>query len=93
MAGSKGNAAIAEGNGKLVITGDNPWAYRGNHKNMYQVEHDVLFASIRNGKPINNGDYASKSSLMAIISFPGGAWERERFTCSVPRTFPWLCGR
>jgi len=67
-AGSKGNAAIAEGSGKLVLTGDQPWTYRGNHKNMYQVEHDELFASIRKGKPINNGDYMSKSSLMAIMA-------------------------
>jgi predicted dehydrogenase len=35
--------------------------------NMYQVEHDELFASIRNSKPINNGEWMAKSSLMAIM--------------------------
>ena len=30
---------------------------------MYQTEHDELFASIRAGKPINNGEYMAKSTL------------------------------
>jgi predicted dehydrogenase len=34
---------------------------------MYQNEHNELIASIRAGKPINNGDYMTKSTLMAII--------------------------
>jgi predicted dehydrogenase len=34
---------------------------------MYQNEHNELFASIRSGKPINNGDWMAKSSLMAIM--------------------------
>lgn len=43
------------------------WRYRGPSSNMYQVEHDEFFASIRAGKPINNGDYMTKSTLMAIM--------------------------
>ncbi|HEY7312439.1 MAG TPA: Gfo/Idh/MocA family oxidoreductase [Gemmataceae bacterium] len=34
---------------------------------MYQNEHDELFASIRAGTPINNGEWMAKSSLMAIM--------------------------
>src|SRR5216683_3408295 len=34
---------------------------------MYQNEHNELIASIRSGKPINNGDYMTKSTLMAIM--------------------------
>ena len=34
---------------------------------MYQAEHDELFASIRSGKPINNGEYMCQSTLMAIM--------------------------
>jgi len=34
---------------------------------MYQTEHDELFASIRSGKPLNNGEYMAKSSLLAIM--------------------------
>jgi hypothetical protein len=35
---------------------------------MYQTEHDELFASIRNGQPINNGEYMAKSTLLAIMA-------------------------
>ena len=54
---------------KHVIKGQNPWrlprtAKRGD---MYQNEHNELIASIRSGKPINNGDYMTKSTLMAIM--------------------------
>jgi hypothetical protein len=34
---------------------------------MYQTEHDELFASIRAGKPINNGEYMTRSTLLAIM--------------------------
>lgn len=42
------------------------WKYEGDGGDMYQIEHDELFACIRSGKPINNGDYMCKSTLMAI---------------------------
>ena len=32
-----------------------------------QAEHDALFASIRRGEPINNGQYMAKSTLLAIM--------------------------
>ena len=34
---------------------------------MYQAEHDDLFAAIRAGKPINNGEYMARSTLLAIM--------------------------
>jgi predicted dehydrogenase len=34
---------------------------------MYQREHNELFASIRSGRPINNGEYMAKSTLMGIM--------------------------
>src|SRR5205814_736321 len=40
--------------------------YEGPLNQMYQTEHDVLFASIRNSTPINNGAYMANSTLMAI---------------------------
>ena len=43
------------------------WTYDGPQNQMYQTEHDELFASIRNGKPINNGEYMAKSTLLAIM--------------------------
>jgi hypothetical protein len=34
---------------------------------MYQTEHNELFASIRDGKPINDGDWMAQSTLMGIM--------------------------
>lgn len=56
--------------GDPVIKGRNQWhswQYSGPKGNMYQIEHDELFASIRNGKPINDGVWMAHSSLMAIM--------------------------
>jgi predicted dehydrogenase len=65
VAGSKGTAAISQRGWQ--ITTDNAWRYDGEKNNQSQTEHDELFASIRSGKLINNGDYMSKSTLMAIM--------------------------
>lgn len=44
------------------------WEHKGEGPDdMYQNEHDALFAAIRKDKPINNGDYMCKSTLMAIM--------------------------
>jgi predicted dehydrogenase len=64
----KGTAMLNEGvNGVRIDAGGESWAYRDKAKNIYQVEHDEMFASIRSGNPINNGDYMAKSTLMAIM--------------------------
>lgn len=44
------------------------WKYSGpKGRQMHQAEHDELFASLRAGKPINNGEYMAKSTLLAIL--------------------------
>jgi predicted dehydrogenase len=63
--GSKGRAVVSEH--ELSITSGSKWRYRGRKNDFYQTEHDVFFATIRAGKPINNGDYMSHSTLMAIM--------------------------
>jgi predicted dehydrogenase len=66
--GTKGSGVLSERKNGLRLTGpDLKYTHTGEVKNMYQVEHDELFAAIRSGKPINNGDYMSKNSLMAIM--------------------------
>ena len=50
------------------IEGKNKWRYRSDQpNNMYQNEHDALFRAIRADKPINNGDYMCKATMMAIM--------------------------
>lgn len=43
------------------------WHYEGPEGDLYQQEHNELFASIRSSKPINNGEYMAKSTLLAIM--------------------------
>jgi predicted dehydrogenase len=52
---------------KHAIHGKNEWRHKGEKEDMYQNEHNALFAGIRAGKPIHNGDYMTKSTLMAIM--------------------------
>jgi hypothetical protein len=56
---------------KHTIKGAKPWRFGRTRSrrddDMYQNEHNELIASIRSGKPINNGDYMTKSTLLAIM--------------------------
>jgi len=63
--GSKGGAKVSER--RLEITTESTWEFKDQVKNMYQVEHDELFAGIRQGQPLNNGEYMAKSTLLAIM--------------------------
>jgi predicted dehydrogenase len=66
--GTKGRAQFAERRrGMRIRSGDGEWVFNGPQNQMYQTEHDELFASIRKGKPIQNGDYMARSSLLAIM--------------------------
>ncbi len=65
--GTKGSCEI-EGSRRIhAIRGETEWHYSGTHNNMYQNEHDELFASIRRGEPINDGIWMSNSTMMAIL--------------------------
>src|SRR5205807_2674787 len=53
------------------ITGKNAWKLPARAAreagDMYQSEHDELFASIRAGKPINDGEWMVRSTMLAIL--------------------------
>ena len=49
------------------LKGNVKWRYTGNSGDMYQIEHDELFGSIRDGKPINDGARMASSTLLAIM--------------------------
>ncbi len=67
--GTKGNSLISERTNGLTIKSDKiDWVFKGPFNQMYQSEHDELFASIRNNKPVNNGEYMSYSTLLAIMA-------------------------
>ena len=49
------------------LAGKELWKYEGPKRDMYQNEHDALFASIRAGTPINDCERGANSTLMAIM--------------------------
>ena len=49
------------------IAGKHEWKFEGKMRDMYQNEHDAMFAAIRAGKVINNGDYMCNSTMMALM--------------------------
>lgn len=62
--GTKGTAKILKGE---ITNEDGKVSYKKKNPSMYDVEHQHLFRSIRESKPINNGTYMSYSTLMAIM--------------------------
>jgi predicted dehydrogenase len=60
--GSKGKADIM----RCRIWGETNWRWEG-RCDPYQREHDMLFAAIRAGKPVNNGDYMARSTMITVM--------------------------
>ena len=60
--GSRGKADIMG----CRIMGRQSWQWSG-RCNPHQREHDVFFKSIRDAKPVNNGDYMVRSTLVSIM--------------------------
>jgi len=60
--GSKGKASLKG----CRISGETTWRWQG-QCDPYQVEHDRLFAAIRSGEPLNNGDYMARSTMITVM--------------------------
>jgi hypothetical protein len=53
---------------RVKISGAKAWtSNRKDDGDMYQIEHNELFASIRAGKPINDGEWMARSTMMGIL--------------------------
>lgn len=104
--GNEGRCVVDCRTGGHTITGKNPWKYSDETKftddqayksktvsrGMYQMEHDELFASIRNNSPINDGEWATRSNLLALAgrmsAYSGQAISLEQALCSTEVFFP-----
>ena len=89
--GTKGRLTI--GRGVMPrIEGENPWTFRGRQRNMYQVEHDVLFRAIRRGEPVNDGVRMAASTQLAILgrmsAYTGQELAWDQAMQSQDRRFP-----
>ena len=67
IGGTIGNAFANMGEWAHTITGKNKWVYEGEKNNPYQTQHDEFFASIRNSKPMNDGERMANSTMVAIL--------------------------
>ncbi len=100
LVGTKGKATLSgDGKGSIMdLKGNSQYKHRGmEDPNPYQVEHNELFASIRNGGQINDLEYGAKSTMTAILgryaTYSGQliTWE-EALNSSVqlmPATMDW----
>ena len=64
--GTKGVCHIETGKVE-TRDGETKWRYRGPKNIMHQTEHDELFAGLRSGRIINDGEFMSKSTMLAIL--------------------------
>lgn len=75
--GTKGSALVL----KHIVKGEkDTWRYKGPKPSMYDVEHQEMIAGIRSGNLINNGDYMSTSTMLAIMG---------RMACYTGQTVTW----
>ena len=68
IVGTTGTANAIASNCRIDFTdGRKRWRYRGNKPSMYDAEHVAFIKSIKDGKPINNGDYMCRATMTAIL--------------------------
>jgi len=76
VTGTKGASdccgTISDHSGKVI------WKYEGPNPNPYEVEHADLIKSIRDGKPLNEGQRIAESTLCAIMARES-AYSRQQF--------------
>jgi len=77
--GTKGVASMPR-RCRIEVGGETVWQYEGKKVSMVDAEHQELFDSIRSGKPINNGLYMVRSTMLAILG---------RMVCYTGRRITW----
>jgi predicted dehydrogenase len=103
--GKDGKCIIDCRTGLHQIKGKNPWKYddetkftdenaykKSEARSMYQQEHDELFASVRSGRPINDGEWMVRSNLIALAGrtagYTGQTISCEQALCATETYFP-----
>ncbi|MBT4863938.1 MAG: Gfo/Idh/MocA family oxidoreductase [Planctomycetaceae bacterium] len=92
--GAKGVATVSGGS---LIAGDDKWRFNGDKSDPYQVEHDDLFAAIRNNEKYNEGEQGAMSTMTAILgrmaTYSGKVIDMDKALHSeisiMPKRFTW----
>jgi predicted dehydrogenase len=94
LIGTKGTLTIGRGPNPFITDykGQQVWAFSGRKNDMYQAEHDALFASLRRNQPLNDGERMTTSTLLAIMgrmaAYTGQQVTWEQALNSQERIFP-----
>jgi len=67
IAGTEGFASVDIGKRVHATMGANRWDYDGEYNNPYETQHEELFASIRAGQPMNEGELMANSTMLAVL--------------------------
>jgi predicted dehydrogenase len=65
--GTKGEADLVNDSNIFTIHGANHWKYQKKDKDPYQIEHDDLFAAIRNDLPYNEAVTGAQATMTGIL--------------------------
>jgi predicted dehydrogenase len=66
--GTEGTLTLGAGPARInALDGSVKWQYSGPQNDMYQEEHNVMFASIRAGKPRNTDWNLATSTMLALL--------------------------
>lgn len=67
IAGTNGSCLVDCIRQRHEIRGPKKWRYEGEKNDMYQTEHDELFAAIRKGTPVNDGEWMANSTMLGVL--------------------------
>lgn len=96
--GSQGRCTMKPWTSEHTIEGATPWKGSAAGNDMYQREHDVLFAAVRSGEPVNDGEFMAHSTMLALMgrmaAYTGEAvtWEQAMASKEVANPGVWSMG-
>lgn len=90
--GAAGTCTVNGWTGTHTIDGERPWRCESEPNDMYQQEHDELFASIRAGAARNDGERMCRTTLVAVMprmaAYTGQVITPEQALASTERLGP-----
>ena len=90
--GTKGRMTARPWADLFIIEGESPWESDAPGNDMYQTEHNEMFASIRAGNPVNDGDFMTGSTMLSVMgrlaSYTGQTVTWEQAMASTDRLGP-----
>lgn len=96
--GSDGVCTMQPWQQNHTIEGKTPWRGTAKSNDMYQREHDLLFKSVRDGSPLNDGVFMAHSTLLAIMgrmaAYTGQTvtWDQALNSAENLNAAPWAFG-